>query len=138
MGAVGPRGGKADVYIDGVKQLAYIDFWNPRELAQQTVYYRNGLPQGEHTVRIVARSDRNPMSQGHVSSPIDAVMLPAAQGENGFGSGGGLHVDAAHDLRLHRTHGLSSTPRATRGDPARSSSCEPANAPTPWRMPGGR
>jgi hypothetical protein len=87
-GPVGPRGGKADVYIDGVKQLAFVDFWNPRELGQQTIYYRNGLAQAEHTVRIVARSDRNPMSQGRQVS-VDAAFSSDAQGDNGFGSGGG-------------------------------------------------
>jgi hypothetical protein len=50
------------VYVDGVKQLVGIDFWNPRELRQQVVYWRNGLSQGKHVVRVVATSDRNPMS----------------------------------------------------------------------------
>jgi hypothetical protein len=87
-GRVSPRGGKADVFIDGVKQLVFIDFWNPRTLGQQTVYYRNGLAQGEHTVRIVARSDRNPLSSGNEVA-IDGAYFSAAQGDNGFGSGGG-------------------------------------------------
>lgn len=88
VGAVGPAGGKADVYVDGVRQLVGIDFWNPRELQQQVVYYRNGLSQGQHTVRIVAQSDRNPLSKGTLIA-VDAVQYSAAQGENGYGSGGG-------------------------------------------------
>jgi hypothetical protein len=88
LGSVGPRGGIADVYIDGVKQLVHVDLWNPRELQQQTVYYRNGLTQGEHTLRIVTRQDRNPLSRGNVVA-IDAALHSAAQGDNGFGAGGG-------------------------------------------------
>lgn len=88
VGAVGPAGGKADVYVDGVRQLVGIDFWNPRELQQQVVYYRNGLSQGQHTVRIVAQSDRNPLSKGTLIA-VDAVQYSGAQGENGYGSGGG-------------------------------------------------
>lgn len=88
IGSVGPDGGKADVYVDGVKQLVGIDFWNPRELHQQVVYYRNGLPLGKHGVRIVARSDRNLLSTGNVVR-IDAAQHSAAAGESGFGSGGG-------------------------------------------------
>lgn len=88
MAPVGPDGGKADVYVDGVKQLVGIDFWNPRQLDQQIVYYRNGLPQGKHTVRIAARKDRNPMSTGN-RVQVDAVLHSAAQGTTGYGSGGG-------------------------------------------------
>lgn len=88
LGTVSPASGKADVYVDGVKQLVFIDFWNPRELHQQTVYYLNGLSQGEHTLRVVARKDRNPLSKGNAIA-IDAVTHSAAQGSNGFGEGGG-------------------------------------------------
>jgi hypothetical protein len=88
LGSVGQKGGKADVYVDGEKQLVGIDFWNPRELHQQTVYYRNGLPQGKHTIRVVTRSDRNPLSKGNLVA-VDAVTHSAAQGNNGFGEGGG-------------------------------------------------
>ncbi len=88
IGAVGPDGGKADLYLDGEKQLVGIDFWNPRKLSQQTVYYRNGLKQGEHTLRIVAGSERNPLSRGKRVA-IDAIAYSAAEGNNGFGEGGG-------------------------------------------------
>jgi hypothetical protein len=88
LGAVGPAGGKADIYLDGVKQLVGIDFWNPRDLKQQQVYYRNGLSQGRHTLRIVANSDRNPMSTGTLVQ-IDSAQHSSATGANPSGVGGG-------------------------------------------------
>src|SRR6185437_5633489 len=88
LSSVGPLGGKADVYIDGTKELVGIDFWNPRELDQQIVYYKNGLPQGRHVIKVVARSDNNPMSKGHLID-VDAVEYSAAVGDGGYGSGEG-------------------------------------------------
>lgn len=88
IGSVGPAGGMADIYVDGVKQLVGIDYWNPRELQQQVVYYRNGLSPGKHTLRVVARDDKNPMSQGNVVT-VDAVQYSAAEADFDFGSGGG-------------------------------------------------
>jgi hypothetical protein len=88
VGSVAPDGGKADIYVDGVKQLVGVDFWNPRPIDQQLLYYRNGLPQGQHTLRVVARGDRNPFSKGSVIS-VDAIQYSAAQGETSYGSGGG-------------------------------------------------
>lgn len=85
---VAPDGGKADVYIDGVKQLVGIDFWNPRQLDQQMVYYRNGLTQGEHVLQVKARGDRNPLSTGNRIA-VDAVQYSAAEGTTGYGAGGG-------------------------------------------------
>lgn len=88
VGAVGPQGGKADVYIDGEKQLVGIDYFSPQPRQQQIVYYRNGLPQGEHTLRIVVRKDRNPLSKGSRVT-VDSVQHSTAHGDNGFGEGGG-------------------------------------------------
>jgi hypothetical protein len=88
IGSVGPRGGKADVYVDGTKQLVGIDFWNPRELHRQILYYRNGLSQGQHTLRIVVREDSNLLSKGKEVT-VDAVQYSAEQAAFDFGSGGG-------------------------------------------------
>jgi Malectin domain len=88
LGAVGPGGGKAAVYIDGVKRLAGIDYWNPRTLHKQVVYYRNGLSQGNHTILIVALHDRNAYSTGG-RVDIDCIESSAAAGSTGFGEGGG-------------------------------------------------
>lgn len=88
IGRAGPRGGKADVYLDGAKQLCGIDFWSPLARDQQVVYYRNGLPQGKHTLRIVATGEKNPVSQG-TEVDFDAVQWSAAQADSNFGPGGG-------------------------------------------------
>jgi hypothetical protein len=88
VGAVGPDGGKADIYVDGVKQLVGVDYWNARQLDQQILYYRSGLPQGKHALRIVATGTHNPLSGG-TKIDVDAVQHSAARGETGYGSGGG-------------------------------------------------
>ena len=88
IGRADPRGGKADVYLDGVKQLCGIDFWCPQAHDQQVVCYKNGLKQGRHTIRVVASGTKNPRSQAaHVY--LDALQWSAAQGESGFGEGSG-------------------------------------------------
>ncbi|PIU95811.1 MAG: hypothetical protein CO096_17780 [Armatimonadetes bacterium CG_4_9_14_3_um_filter_66_14] len=88
VGAVGPVGGTADVYLDGTKQLAGIDCWCPQERRQQVLYYKNGLAPGKHTLKVVARGEKNPLSQGTTVS-VDAVQWSAAEGRTGFGEGGG-------------------------------------------------
>ncbi len=80
------------MYLDGVKQLCGIDFWCPQVRHQQVVYYRNGLAQGTHTLRVVVLGSRNPQSQGS-NVYVDAAQSSAAQGESGFGAGSGP-VDA--------------------------------------------
>jgi hypothetical protein len=88
IGSVSPKGGLADVYLDGVKQLADIDFWNPRSLRNQGVYYKNGLTDGKHTLKVVARGQKNPLSQGSQVAVV-AVQSSAAEGGNNYGEGGG-------------------------------------------------
>jgi hypothetical protein len=92
IGAVGPEGGLAVVYLDGLKQLAGIDFWNPKSLHQQMVYYKNGLTPGKHTLTVVASGQKNPLSHGSQVT-LDAVQFSAAEGRNNYGEGGGP-VDA--------------------------------------------
>ena len=88
IGHVDPYGGMADVYLDGVKQLCGIDFWCPQVRDRQVVWYRNGLTQGKHTLKIVARGIRNPRAKGN-RVYVDAVQWSAAQGEVPIGEGGG-------------------------------------------------
>ncbi|MFN0170017.1 MAG: malectin domain-containing carbohydrate-binding protein [Bryobacteraceae bacterium] len=87
LGRVGPGGGRVDVHLDGVKQLCGVDFWNPRELDGQVVYYRSGLGGGSHTLRLVPVST-NPLSQGD-RTVVEWIQSSAATGDSGFGSGGG-------------------------------------------------
>ena len=55
LGTVGPKGGLADVYLDGTKQLVGIDCWNPKRLKRHVLYYKNGLAPGEHELKIVVK-----------------------------------------------------------------------------------
>jgi len=88
IGRVDPSGGLADVYLDGAKQLVGIDFWSPTPRHQQVLYYRNGLPNGPHELRIVARGQCNPRATG-TRLFVDAVQFSQATGQHDFGSGGG-------------------------------------------------
>lgn len=83
-----PQGGKADVYLDGVKQLCGIDFWCPQPRNRQVLYYKNGLSQGKHHLEIVGLGAKNPRSSG-TQINIDALQWSAASGESGFGEGNG-------------------------------------------------
>ena len=88
VGAVGPDGGLADVYIDGKKQLVGIDCWNPAFRADGILYYKNGLSQGLHTIEIVVRGRNNPLSSG-AKVYFSSFDYSDALGDTGFGEGGG-------------------------------------------------
>ncbi|MEO8764172.1 MAG: malectin domain-containing carbohydrate-binding protein [Ginsengibacter sp.] len=81
-------GGQADVFIDGIQQLVFIDFWNPSPRAQQVLYYKNGLQNGKHTLKIVARGSGNPYSQGS-KLYIDTLQYSSAEGAHHFTTGTG-------------------------------------------------
>ena len=88
VGRVGPKGGKADVVLDGARQLVGVDCWCPQPRHRQILYYRNGLKQGEHTLKLAVRGARNPLSAG-TEVYVDGVQWSAAEGTSGFGEGGG-------------------------------------------------
>ncbi len=88
IGRVGPEGGMADVYLDDAKQRVPVDCWNPTPRSGQVLYYRNGLPEGEHTLRVVVRGAGNAVSKG-ANVTVDAVQWSAANGDAGYGAGGG-------------------------------------------------
>jgi hypothetical protein len=88
VGAAGPRGGLADVFLDDRKQLVPIDCHSPIEVHQQILYYRNGLNNGAHTLKVVARGVGNSISQG-AEIYIDGAQSSEATGESAFGEGGG-------------------------------------------------
>ena len=88
IGRADSGGGKADVYLDGAKQLCGIDCWCPQGRNQQVLYYKNGLAQGKHTLELVVLGTKNPVSDGS-RVYLDAVQFSAAQGETGFGEGAG-------------------------------------------------
>jgi hypothetical protein len=88
VGRVGRTGGRADVFVDGTQQLVPVDCFSPITLHKQTLYYRNGLANGPHALKIVVRGERNPASQGG-DVFVDGIQFSAATGESGFGEGGG-------------------------------------------------
>ena len=88
VGDVGPEGGLAEVYLDGKKQPTLVDCWNPRPITSQIIYARSGLAQGEHKFRVVTLGRGNPISGG-AEVTVRGIQFSAAQGDTGFGSGGG-------------------------------------------------
>lgn len=88
VGGVGKSGGLADVYVDGVKQLVGIDCFNPIPLEHQILYYKNGLSDALHTLKIVVRGESNPISMGK-EVYVDGVQYSQATGDAGYGEGGG-------------------------------------------------
>jgi hypothetical protein len=83
IGSVGPDGGLAEVYLDGERQLVSVDSWNPAPRQQQVLYYRNGLPQGTHTIKLVVRGEGNPRSTG-TRVAVEGVQYSAATGAANF------------------------------------------------------
>jgi hypothetical protein len=89
IGRAEASGGQADVFIDGVKQLVGIDCWTTGSAKrQQVLYYRSGLTQGEHEMKIVARGTKNPYATAN-RVWVDAVQSSAEAAEQDFGAGGG-------------------------------------------------
>ena len=88
IGRADPYSGKADVYLDGAKQLCGADFWSPQPRNLQVLVYKNGLAQGNHRLEIVALGTKNPWSSG-TRICVEAMQTSAAQGQSGFGEGGG-------------------------------------------------
>ncbi len=64
IGDYSPEGGLAEVYLDGEKQLVGIDSYNSKPRSNQLLYYKNGLKNGKHTLKIVALGEKNPYSKG--------------------------------------------------------------------------
>jgi len=88
LGSVGPDGGWADVFVDGIQEPTRVECWNPAVRHQQPIFVKKGLTNGFHEVKIVARGERNPLAGG-AQVRIDAALFSAATGEAGFGSGAG-------------------------------------------------
>jgi len=88
VGRVDPAGGLADVYLDGDRQPAPIDCWNPTPRNQQVLYYRNGLAPGSHQLSIVARGAKNPYSLS-TCVYVDAVQSSTESTVSGYPAGTG-------------------------------------------------
>jgi hypothetical protein len=87
-GGVGPDGGLADIYLDGVRQLTQIDCYNPTAKDRQVLYHRSGLADAEHELKVVAGGAGNLISRG-TRIFIDGLQYSDARGTTGYGEGGG-------------------------------------------------
>lgn len=88
IGRVDEAGGRAEIFLDGVKQLATIDCWNPSPRNQQVLYYRNGLPNGRHHLRVVVKGEGNPYAKG-TKIYVDALQYSGETGSDNYPVGGG-------------------------------------------------
>ena len=99
IGRADPSGGKADVYLDGVKQLCGIDFWCPQARDQQVLCYKNGLAQGKHTLKIVALGHEESLRERHAGVRRCRAVVGRPR-RSRFGRGGRPGRSATSDLRL--------------------------------------
>ena len=88
LGVVGPDGGWADAFVDGVKQPTLVECWNPTIRHEQPIFLKNGLIHGLHELKIVVRGEKNPLARG-AQIGIESAQYSAATGDAGFGSGSG-------------------------------------------------
>jgi hypothetical protein len=88
IGRADQYGGAADIFIDGVKQAVFVDFWNPTLCGQQTLYYKNGLDPGKHSLKVVTRGTGNPYSKGS-KVYIDAIQFSSEIAVHNFPAGTG-------------------------------------------------
>ncbi|MEN6383773.1 MAG: malectin domain-containing carbohydrate-binding protein [Phycisphaerales bacterium] len=88
VGSVAPDGGLAEVWLDGKKQLTMIDCWNPAKREKQLLYYINGLPNGDHEIKVVPQNKGNLISKGN-KIYITSIQSNDAQADRDFGQGSG-------------------------------------------------
>lgn len=80
VGTLDPGHGIMEVYIDGEK-VADVDTYSSRRAISQVLYTTNDLPEGEHTIRIVVKGERNSAGNGN------AIGLDCAYYLNNNGAG---------------------------------------------------
>ncbi len=88
VGSVSQAGGRAEVFLDGVRQRTPIDCYGPAPMRRQILYATSGLANTHHTLKIVVEGKHNPLSAGN-KVYVDGVQFSAATGDSGFCSGGG-------------------------------------------------
>ena len=89
IGRADSDGGLADVYLDNTKQWVGIDCWTPTAARyQQVLYYKNGLSNGPHELKVVVRGEKHTYSSGE-NVYVDGVQSSTAAATSDFGSGGG-------------------------------------------------
>jgi hypothetical protein len=64
VGDLAENGGRADVYLDGVKNELIADAYIVPDTHDNDLWRIHGLPPGDHTLRLVMRDDADPRSSG--------------------------------------------------------------------------
>ena len=88
LGVVGPEGGWADAFIDGVQEPTLVECWNPSTRYKQPIFLKKGLTTGPHELKVVVRGQKNPLASAARVS-VDGAQFSAAEGDAGCGAGGG-------------------------------------------------
>ena len=88
FGETGPEGGWAHVYMDGQREPTLMECWSPEGRSKQLLYYRNGLENKRHDLKIVVLGEANPISKG-TGVGIDYVQHSMASAKSDFGEGSG-------------------------------------------------
>ena len=73
QGILNEEGGRADVLVDGKKARVMDAYMVPRT-HDSSLWHVYGLKPGQHTIRIVARDDTDPRSQGKKIAITEAVV----------------------------------------------------------------
>lgn len=76
VGDLSQDGGRADVYLDG-RRVQPIDAFIIERTHDNDLWHVYGLPQRQHTLRIVTRDDADPRSKGKAVGILDAVVYRA-------------------------------------------------------------
>jgi hypothetical protein len=79
MGNLSEAGGRADVYIDGVKSDLVADNYIGPNTVDDDLWRVFGLTPGEHTVRLVVRDDADPRSNGKRTMLLRAIAYQTDQ-----------------------------------------------------------
>jgi hypothetical protein len=77
VGQLAENGGRADVYVDGVKHDLVADAYIVPNTVDRDLWRIYGLKPGEHTLRLVVRRDADPRSTGRKIILSRAVILLA-------------------------------------------------------------
>ncbi len=76
VGDMTQEGGRADVFLDG-RAMRAIDAYASARTHDNDLWHAYGLPQREHTLKIVTRGDADPRSTGRTIAVVEAVVYRA-------------------------------------------------------------
>jgi len=76
VGDLTQEGGRADAYLDG-ERVQPIDAYIVERTHDNDLWHVYGLPQRQHTLRIVTRDDADPRSKGKAVAILEAVVYRA-------------------------------------------------------------